>query len=216
MKCTPLSIVIAAALLTAAAPATSQAAPATHTTGASHTASRPAPGPPPKPASFGCAKDHWPWGCVAKCESGGNWHINTGNGHYGGLQFSQRTWVGFGGAKYAPRADLATRKEQIKVAKKVVAVQGWGAWPHCSRRYGLTGRLQTWKPTQTSKPKQTSQPTPTSKPKQTSKPTPTSQPTQTLKPTVADRLTSAASLLIRKGATRFGALHGAPIRLTRH
>lgn len=187
MKCTPLAIVIAAALLTAAAPGTSQAAPATHTTRASHTAPpRPAPGPPPKPASFGCAEDQWPWGCVAKCESGGNWHINTGNGHFGGLQFSHRTWVGFGGAKYAPRADLATRKEQIAIAKKVVAVQGWGAWPHCSRRYGLKGRTQTWKPMQTWK-----------------------------KPTVADRLTSATSLLIRKGSTRFGALHGAPIRLSR-
>ncbi|MGC9537826.1 transglycosylase family protein [Streptomyces sp. UG1] len=137
MKYAPLTIALAAALLTAATPATS------HATHAPQVAPPlPASGPPPKPSSLACARSHWPWGCVAQCESGGNWHINTGNGHYGGLQFSQRTWEGFGGLKYAPRADLASRKEQITIARKVVAVQGWGAWPHCSRRYGLKGRMK--------------------------------------------------------------------------
>lgn len=78
-----------------------------------------------------------PWDCLARCESSGRWNANTGNGYYGGLQFSQRTWVGFGGRAYAPRADLATREQQITVARAVQRVQGWGAWPACSRRHGL-------------------------------------------------------------------------------
>ncbi|TFV90054.1 hypothetical protein E4P38_04865 [Blastococcus sp. CT_GayMR16] len=73
------------------------------------------------------------WNAVAQCESGGNWSINTGNGYYGGLQFSQSTWNAFGGGAYAPRADLAARAQQIAVAEKVLAVQGRGAWPTCGR-----------------------------------------------------------------------------------
>lgn len=78
------------------------------------------------------------WDRVAACESSGNWSINTGNGFYGGLQFTQQTWAGFGGTKYAPRADLATKSQQIATARKVLAVQGPGAWPVCSVRAGLT------------------------------------------------------------------------------
>jgi hypothetical protein len=78
------------------------------------------------------------WNRLAGCESGGNWHINTGNGYYGGVQFSAGTWTGYGGGKYAPRADLATRAEQIAIAEKVLKGQGWGAWPACSARLGLT------------------------------------------------------------------------------
>ncbi|HET9382674.1 MAG TPA: transglycosylase family protein [Streptomyces sp.] len=92
-----------------------------------------------------CPKGEWPWDCVAECESGGRWDADTGNGFYGGLQFAQLTWREFGGTRYAPRADLATRAEQIAVAQEVLAVQGWGAWPVCSRRYGLTGRMHTVK-----------------------------------------------------------------------
>ena len=77
------------------------------------------------------------WDKVAKCESGGNWSINTGNGYYGGLQFSQSTWAGFGGTRYAARADLATKAQQITVAEKVLSVQGPGAWPVCGARAGL-------------------------------------------------------------------------------
>jgi hypothetical protein len=76
------------------------------------------------------------WDNVAKCESGGNWHINTGNGYYGGLQFAQRTWVSFGGTQFASRADLATKSEQITTAERVLARQGWGAWPVCSHYRG--------------------------------------------------------------------------------
>jgi LysM repeat protein len=74
------------------------------------------------------------WGGVAQCESGGDWSINTGNGYYGGLQFSQSTWTGFGGAALAPRADLATPAEQVQIAEKVLAGQGIGAWPTCGKR----------------------------------------------------------------------------------
>jgi nucleoid-associated protein YgaU len=78
------------------------------------------------------------WDRVAKCESGGNWKINTGNGYYGGVQFSSRTWAGFGGRKYASQANRASKAEQIAIARRVLASQGPGAWPVCSRKAGLT------------------------------------------------------------------------------
>ncbi|OII65112.1 transglycosylase family protein [Streptomyces sp. CC77] len=71
------------------------------------------------------------WDRVAQCESGGNWSINTGNGYYGGLQFSASTWAAYGGTKYAPTANLASKSQQIEIAEKVLAGQGKGAWPHC-------------------------------------------------------------------------------------
>lgn len=71
------------------------------------------------------------WDQVAACESGGNWQINTGNGYYGGLQFSQQTWAGFGGTQFAPTADQASKAQQIQIAEKVLAQQGAGAWPNC-------------------------------------------------------------------------------------
>jgi hypothetical protein len=78
------------------------------------------------------------WENVAQCESSGNWHINTGNGYYGGLQFSQSSWKAAGGLKYAPRADLATKPEQIAVAERLLDMQGPGAWS-CADEGGLTG-----------------------------------------------------------------------------
>ncbi|MEV7416585.1 transglycosylase family protein [Streptomyces sp. NPDC089919] len=77
------------------------------------------------------------WDKVAACESGGNWSINTGNGYYGGLQFSASTWKAFGGTAYAARADLATKQQQILTAEKVLASQGQGAWPSCGPAAGL-------------------------------------------------------------------------------
>ena len=79
------------------------------------------------------------WDAIAQCESGGNWKINTGNGYYGGLQFSQGTWAGYGGKKYAARADLASRGEQIAIAEKVLDGQGIGAWPTCGKKGGSSG-----------------------------------------------------------------------------
>lgn len=68
------------------------------------------------------------WDAVAQCESGGNWSINTGNGYYGGLQFSQSSWAAAGGTQYAPRADLATKAQQIATAERLLDMQGPGAW----------------------------------------------------------------------------------------
>ncbi|MET8560092.1 transglycosylase family protein [Streptomyces flaveolus] len=84
------------------------------------------------------AADVATWNKVAACESSGNWSVNTGNGYFGGLQFTQSTWEAYGGSRFAPRADLATRAEQIAVAEKVLDGQGPGAWPVCSVRAGLT------------------------------------------------------------------------------
>ncbi|MFF1402880.1 transglycosylase family protein [Streptomyces sp. NPDC058294] len=77
------------------------------------------------------------WDAVAQCESGGNWAINTGNGYYGGLQFSASTWAAYGGTQYAATADRAGKGQQIAVAEKVLAAQGKGAWPVCGT--GLSG-----------------------------------------------------------------------------
>ncbi|MER5435942.1 transglycosylase family protein [Streptomyces sp. NPDC002588] len=85
------------------------------------------------------AADSGVWDRIAQCESGGNWHINTGNGYYGGLQFSASTWRAYGGTAYAATADQASREAQIAVAGKVQKSQGWGAWPVCSARAGATG-----------------------------------------------------------------------------
>ena len=78
------------------------------------------------------------WDALARCEAGGNWGINTGNGFFGGVQFDQNTWERNGGLRYAQRADLATREEQIAIAEVTRARQGWGAWPVCSGRIGAS------------------------------------------------------------------------------
>jgi hypothetical protein len=83
------------------------------------------------------------WDRVAQCESGGNWSISTGNGFFGGLQFTPSTWRGFGGTQFADLANHASREQQIVVAERVLAGQGWGAWPVCSRRAGATGQPAT-------------------------------------------------------------------------
>lgn len=77
------------------------------------------------------------WDAVAQCESGGNWSINTGNGYYGGLQFSSSTWAAYGGTAYASTADQASKSQQITIGEKVLAAQGKGAWPTCG--VGLSG-----------------------------------------------------------------------------
>ena len=77
------------------------------------------------------------WDALSKCEAGGNWAINSGNGFYGGVQFDQNTWERNGGLRYAQRADLASREEQIAIAEVTRARQGWGAWPVCSGRVGV-------------------------------------------------------------------------------
>ena len=74
---------------------------------------------------------------LAQCESGGNWSINTGNSYYGGIQFNLGSWKAAGGTKYAPRPDLATREQQIAAGSVLQSMQGWGAWPSCSKKYGF-------------------------------------------------------------------------------
>ena len=83
------------------------------------------------------------WDAVAQCESGGNWAINTGNGFYGGLQFTHQTWIGYGGGAYANNANQASRSEQIAIAEKVLAGQGIGAWPVCGPRGYSSGGSYT-------------------------------------------------------------------------
>lgn len=109
-------------------PGTQVAAPAPAPTAAPavHQASAPAPAPV---ASNGSV-----WDKLAACESGGNWHINTGNGYGGGLQISHGTWAAYGGTGTAAGA---SREQQIAVAEKIKARQGWGAWPACSAKLGL-------------------------------------------------------------------------------
>ncbi len=77
------------------------------------------------------------WDSLAQCESSGDWAADTGNGYAGGLQFAPGTWFAYGGTLYASTAAEATRAEQIVVARRVLSVQGWGAWPACSAKLGL-------------------------------------------------------------------------------
>jgi len=77
------------------------------------------------------------WNRLAQCESGQDWDINTGNGYYGGLQISPRTWAAHRGHWIASRPDKASKAGQIKVAERILNSQGWGAWPSCSRRIGV-------------------------------------------------------------------------------
>ena len=97
------------------------------------------------------AVDTATWDALAQCESGGNWNINTGNGFYGGVQFTQQSWNGVG-MSGSPAS--ASKAEQIEAAERLLAVQGWGAWPACSAKLGLSGQAS---PTYT-QPKSQAQP----------------------------------------------------------
>jgi uncharacterized protein YabE (DUF348 family) len=110
------------------------------------TKERPAPEPAPAPSTSStpsapaapAVSGGSVWDALAQCESGGNWAINTGNGYYGGLQFSYGTWLAYGGGAYAQTANLATREQQIAIATKVRDARGgYGDWPSCASRLGL-------------------------------------------------------------------------------
>jgi LysM repeat protein len=116
-----------AALAATAATRPAPAAPAAATPAA---APAPAQASSPAPASAGGVN----WSAIAACESGGNWAADTGNGFYGGLQFTEQTWLANGGGRYASSANLATPAQQIAVAQNVLASQGIGAWPVCGAR----------------------------------------------------------------------------------
>jgi LysM repeat protein len=113
-----------------AAAAAARPAPAAPAGAAPADPAAPAPAASPAPASSGGAN----WSAIAACESGGNWAASTGNGFYGGLQFTQQTWLANGGGRYASSANLATPAQQIAVAQNVLASQGIGAWPACGAR----------------------------------------------------------------------------------
>lgn len=97
-------------------------------------APKPAPAPAPQPKPQAPAVGPGVWDQLAQCESGGNWAINTGNGYYGGLQFSLSSWQAVGGTGYPHQA---SREVQIQMGERLKARQGWGAWPACSRKLGL-------------------------------------------------------------------------------
>jgi Transglycosylase-like domain len=92
------------------------------------------PPPPPSSGAFGDPNNYATWDALAECEASGNWAINTGNGYYGGLQFSLSSWQGVGGTGY-PHEN--SREVQIEMGKRLQASSGWGAWPHCSSELGL-------------------------------------------------------------------------------
>jgi resuscitation-promoting factor RpfA len=149
------------------------------------------------------------WSGVAQCESGGNWATNTGNGYYGGLQFSQSTWNAYGGQAYAPRADLASAAQQIAVAEKVLAGQGIGAWPVCGKY--LTGGT-TSVPAATVKTTTVTPQTTTVTPKATTKST--TPPTTTVTPettTTSSTTSSATSSTTSSTTTKKYSSHTAPV-----
>ena len=116
-----------AALAAAAASAPAQA-PAAATSASSQQS---APAASAQSTAAPAASSGANWSAIAACESGGNWSSNTGNGFYGGLQFTQQTWLAYGGGQYASSANQASESEQIAVAQRVLAGQGIGAWPVC-------------------------------------------------------------------------------------
>ncbi len=113
-------------------PTTTTAAPPTTTTAPPVT--EPPPEPPPSSGGLGDPNNYASWDALAQCESGGNWQINTGNGYYGGLQFSLGSWQGVGGTGYPHEH---SRETQIAMGQRLYASSGWGAWPACSSQLGF-------------------------------------------------------------------------------
>ncbi len=142
------------------------------------------------------------WDKLAQCESSGNWAINSGNGFYGGLQFTPSTWKAFGGTKYASSAQYASRSEQIEIAEKVLDGQGWGAWPACSRKLGLSSRDASGTPSTSRSSQRAAAPKPTSKP--APKPVATKPNAPIVKPVpvpVSPVVGSGNSYVVRSGDT---------------
>ena len=140
------------------------------------------------------------WERVAACESSGNWQINTGNGYYGGLQFSQSSWEAAGGTEYAARADLASKSEQIATAEELLAMQGPGAWPVCGSEGGLTSGA----------PPAEVPPEPEAPPQQPTQPQQPAQPQQPTQPQSPD--SSGSVYTVRSGDTLsdIAVAHGVP------
>ncbi|MFJ9340069.1 transglycosylase family protein [Streptomyces sp. NPDC101733] len=157
------------------------------------------------------------WDKVASCEAGGNWSINTGNGYYGGLQFSSSTWAAYGGKAYASQANQASKSQQIAIAEKVLKGQGKGAWPSCgvglsNSSYNGGGSTTTpAKPKpETPKPAKPATPKPTAPKTQTPRdeaPVTRSERTETPAPTKTETSTTEApktgngSYVVKSGDT---------------
>lgn len=151
------------------------------------------------------------WDKVAQCESGGNWAINTGNGYSGGLQFAPSTWKGFGGTQFAPSAHQATRAEQIVVAERVLAKQGWGAWPTCSKKAGATGQAATQRSAPAAaKPEKAAKPQAKPAPKATAKPKPQAAPAEEKIRVSAPTAPATGGYVVKTGDTlsEIAAAHG--------
>jgi hypothetical protein len=127
---TPASAPMEATLHSAAAPPPAPTPAPAAAAAAATVAPRP---PPSRPASSGDGV----WDDLAQCESGGNWSINTGNGYYGGLQFSHGTWHDYGGGEFADYPHQASREQQIVVAERLHAARGFAPWPACRVKLGL-------------------------------------------------------------------------------
>jgi hypothetical protein len=138
------------------------------------------------------------WDAVAQCESGGNWHINTGNGFYGGLQFTQGTWAAYGGTTYAARADLASRSQQIAVAERTLSGQGIGAWPVCGRKGGSGESYTPSRSAEQSRGERTAAP---QRSERASRSEPRSAPAPQEDRTVSTAPVSGPSYLVRSGDT---------------
>ncbi|MEV8590563.1 transglycosylase family protein [Streptomyces sp. NPDC051180] len=135
------------------------------------------------------------WDRVAQCESGGNWAINTGNGYYGGLQFSSSTWAAYGGTAYAPNAHQASKSQQITVAEKVLAGQGKGAWPSCG--VGLSRTTYTGGTTAPAPERKATQPTTRSEQRQAPKKATAAQAPR--KATAAKTVVTPAGKTVKQG-----------------
>ncbi|MBF9071139.1 LysM peptidoglycan-binding domain-containing protein [Streptacidiphilus fuscans] len=148
----------------------------------------------PQSASGGTRVPATVWDRLAVCESNSRWHVNSGNGYYGGLQISLETWRESGGRRYASRPDLAGRIEQIATAERILAWQGWDAWPNCARSLGLTGH----RPPGGGRPPVTTPP-PVSKPPVTTPPVATPPPVTTPPVTTPPTGTVPATYTVRAG-----------------
>lgn len=126
---------VAAAPAVAPAPAPAPVTPAPAPAPVAAPAAAPAPVRQAQPVAYAPVAGGSVWDRIAACESGGNWGISTGNGFYGGLQFTLSSWRAVGGTGYP---NQASREEQIMRAQKLQAMQGWGAWPVCSLRAGMS------------------------------------------------------------------------------
>lgn len=145
------------------------------------------------------------WDAVAQCESGGNWSINTGNGYYGGLQFSASTWAAYGGTAFAASADQASKSQQIQIAEKVLAGQGKGAWPSCG--VGLSGAAYTGGTAEQAQPERKAE-EPTTRSEQRTAPKPAAKNGDAKKAEAKKTVTTPTGKKVKKGDGEYKVVAG--------